>query len=114
MQQYWALARKNSKPRPPPTPRIGKEEEGVVEEEGAQGEEGEERKRKNCTVHGEDGRMTGRSSLVGRRTRVLPRVPRGDRLDAEDAILFRGRQNINIGTIAANRLAVQRPRDLDR
>lgn len=114
MQQYWALARKNSKPRPPPTPRIGKEEEGVVEEEGAQGEEGEERKRKNCTVHGEDGRMTGRSSLVGRRTRVLPRVPRGDRLDAKDAILFRGRQNINIGTIAADRLAVQRPRDLDR
>lgn len=58
--------------------------------------------------------MTGRPSLVGRRTRVLPRVPRGDRLDAEDAILFRGRHNVNIGTITADRLAVQRPRDLDR
>lgn len=67
-----------------------------------------------CTVYGESGRMTGGSSLVGRRTRVLPRVSRGDRLDAEDAILFRGRQNVNIGTIAADRLPVQRPCDLDR
>lgn len=95
-------------PRPPP-PTPGWAEKRKGGEGGVQG--GGE---KNCTVHGEDGRMTGRPSLVGRRTRVLPRVPRGDRLDAEDAILFRGRQNVNIGTITADRLAVQRPRDLDR
>lgn len=58
--------------------------------------------------------MAGRSGFVRRRARVLARVSRGHGLDAEDAILPRGRQDINVRTIWPDWLAVQRPRDLDR
>lgn len=68
----------------------------------------------NSTVDGEGSRVTGRTGLVGRRARVLPRVSRGDRLDAEDAILSRGRQDVYVRAIPTDRLAVQGPRDLDR
>lgn len=40
-------------------------------------------------------------------------MSRGHGLDAEDAILPRRRQDINVRTIWLNRLAIQRPRDLD-
>ena len=66
------------------------------------------------TVDSQDGRVAGRSGLVGRSARVLAGVSRGHGLDAEYAVLSRGRQNVNVRTIAADRLAVQRPRDLDR
>lgn len=58
--------------------------------------------------------MTGRSGFIRRRTRVFSCVSRSDRLDAEDAILPRRRQDINVRTIWPDRLAVQRPRDFDR
>ena len=50
----------------------------------------------NSTVHGQGSRVAGAPSLVGRRARVLPRVSRGHRLDAEDAILSRCRQDVYV------------------
>lgn len=58
--------------------------------------------------------MTGRSGFIRRRARVFSCVSRGHGLDAEDAILPRCRQDINVRTIWPDRFAVQRPRDLDR
>ena len=68
---------------------------------------------RKSTIDSQGSRMTGRSSFVGRRTRVLSRVSRGHGLDAEDAILSRGCHNVNIRTITADWFAVQSPRDLD-
>lgn len=50
--------------------------------------------------------MTGRSGFIRRRARVFPGVSRGHGLDAEDAILPRRRQDINVRTLGPDRHAV--------